>query len=78
MLVKQLPIATKGVKYPVFAKYKATDEVYMFTSKNVALIITHQEPNMIMTFAQGVLGVTDPAWEILPDGYTIQLTQDQS
>lgn len=77
MLVKENITLKKNLSYPVFAKYKSTGEIYMFLSESESVIIKHDDPTSVFTYAGDTLPVSSSDWEILPDGYSITLTQNQ-
>lgn len=66
-----------NIKYPVLCKYKQDGDIYMFMNATTALIIKHKDADFVGTYSDTMLPVTDDNWEILPDGFTIELTQDQ-
>lgn len=80
MLVQENPVEVKPKKnlsYPVFAKYSSTGEIYMFLDECEALILKHNLPKSKFRYTTTVLSINSSDWEILPDGYSITLTQNQ-
>lgn len=80
MLVKENPVEVKPEKplsYPVLVRAKDAGHVVIMTSNNCGVVLIGSGYYPIGYNSDAWVPPNDSAWEILPDGYSLTLTQNQ-
>lgn len=80
MLVKENPVAVKPVKplsYPVLVRAKDSGHVVLMHQSSEGVVLISSDHYPVGYYSETWMPPNNPVWEILPDGYSLTLTQNQ-